>query len=585
VNILPFLAFCTAGAFLGLLCGPIRILARLAGLAGLAAAFAAAAALGQNAQLTVGEVQLETTRFVGLFLTAGTGICLLVCLLGLTSGWPERLAPAALATFGALAVALSATDPGVALIAGAAAAAPGALVAINSTGGFEASAAMSGARVAGVRVAELRTLALIVGGAMLAAASALLPSWNGDPSPFYALAVMVLGLAIAVRCGVVPFHVLTARLSTTASGLALPLPLVWIPAGLAVIAAAWAVGTYGVESGWYVAALRAISVLGVVTLVLGAIGALLHDELEEIAAYSIVQDAGFIMLALSARDAGVGEPLRLWLLAFIVVKPALLAWVSATAWMYGSSHLQDLRGWARRAPVLALVLLLIVVATLGWPSSAIYEARSTLIRLSLPGQLQFLTLAVAALALACYGRLLAIGLLPPGERVLSAAGDRPRRHAPEPELAGAAPELALASTELGSRAARAAALRAAAPRRRPTGGLLTLWRVNSPIRVSLLALAIAVLSVVIAFGGLGASEAARTGSGLDLMPGASDEIPTESESPGPSVTESASPSATDSPPPTPTATPKPKASQTGTALASPSPTGTALASPSPSQTP
>jgi hypothetical protein len=291
--------------------------------------------------------------------------------------------------------------------------------------------------------------------------------------------------------------------------------------------------------------------------VLGAIGALLHDELEEIAAYSIVQDAGFIMLALSARDAGVGEPLRLWLLAFIVVKPALLAWVSATAWMYGSSHLQDLRGWARRAPVLAIVLLLIVVATLGWPSSAIYEARSTLIRLSLPGQLQFLTLAVAALALACYGRLLAVGLLPPGDRVLSAAGERPRRHAPEPELEEAAPELAPAS--------RTAATRAAAPRRRPAGGLVTLWHVNSPIRVSLLALAIAVLGVVIAFGGLGASEAARTGSGLDLMPGASDEIPAESESPGPSAIESASPSPTDS--------------------SSPIPTGTTLASPSPSQNP
>jgi NADH:ubiquinone oxidoreductase subunit 2 (subunit N) len=586
MTILPFLAVCTAGAFLGLLLQPLRSLGRLVGLVALAAAFAAVVGLGDGATLTVGQVQLETTRFTVLFLALGTGTCLLLCLLGLTAGWPEGLAPTSLAAFGALAVALSATDPGVALIAAAAAAAPATVVAIRDRTAVEpgAPAVMSGVRLAGVRVAELRTLALVVAGAMLAAISALLPSWTGDPSPFFALALMLLALAVAVRCGVVPFHVPSARLSTTSARLALPLLLVWIPAGLAVVAAAWTVGTYGVDSFWFDAAIYGIAVLGVATLLLGAVGALLHDELEEIAAYSIVQDAGFIMLALATRSEDAGEPLRLWLLAFVVVKAALMAWVAAMAWMFGSSHLQDLRGWIRRAPLLALALVVVVAATLGLPGSPIFEARSTIVRLSVPGQLQLLALAASALALLYYGRLIAVGLMPLGERAFSAAGERPRWHAPEPEPAREskpALDLAFELTAVGRRGAMTAApVAPPPPQPRPRVGPLMLWRANSPLRTSLLALAIAVLGAVVAFGGLGASDAARAGSGLDVAPGAS-EIPEEytfaPETAGPtetaSPTDSAGPSPSGTEAAVPSATPSPSAQESPSVEASPTASG------------
>lgn len=586
MNILPFVAICTVGAFLVLLAQPFRRLARLLGMAGLIAALAAALALGSSAQVTVGEVQLQTTWYAGLFLTIGIASCLLLCLLGLASGWPERLVPAALATFGALGVAFSSLDPGVALVAAAAAATPAALVAIDSAEGASwaaASASLTAVRLDGVRLAELRTLALVVGGAMLAAASALLPSWTNDPTPVYALAFFALALAIAVRCGVVPFHVPTARLSTTSARLALPLLLVWIPAGLALIALEWGIGTYGVQSDWLTAAIATIQILGVATLVLGAVGAMLHEELEEIAAYSIVQDAGFIMLALAARDGGTGEPLRMWLLVFIVAKSALMAWVTAMAWMFGSSHLQDLRGWVRRAPVLAVALVLIVVATLGWPGSAVFEARSTLVRLGLPSQLNLLSLAVIALAVLYYGRLLAVGLLSPGERVLSAEGERPIRHPPQPlaepttkPAMGLAlepatfwpggPKPTVSSSPMASRkaasvsptppptaAARLRADREASDRRparrpgsavgRAVGGAAALWRLNRRLEASLLVLIAATLAVVVALGGLGTSDAARTGTALDIGPGQTDMVPSsEAPSSAPSEAPSAAPS-------------------------------------------
>jgi NADH:ubiquinone oxidoreductase subunit 2 (subunit N) len=567
MSILPFLTVCAAGAFLGLLAQPFHRTARAVGLASLAAALVAAWVVSPGEQVVAGQVRLQTTWFVGFFLTAGLASCLLLCLLGLATGWPERFAPAALATFGGLAVALSAMDPSVALIAAAAAATPGALVAVSPRAGASGASwsSMSGARLASVRLAELRTLALVVVGAMLAAASALLPSWTDDPAPVYALAFLTLGLAVGVRCGVVPFHLPVARLSTTGARLALPLLIVWIPAGLALVALDWTVGTYGIQSDWLTGAIIAIQVLGLATLVLGAIGALLHDELEEIAAYSVVQDAGFIMLALATRADGAGEPLRLWLLAFIVAKTALIAWVAATAWMFGSSHLQDLRGWLRRAPVLGFALLVVVVATLGWPGSAIYEARSTLVRLALPSQLHLLSLLAVVLALAYYGRLFAIGLLSPSERVLAADGERPRQHGREPVPAlepKPTLDLAFELTAVGPRRARAAAPSSLSPPPRK-GSLTDLWRLNRGLEASLLVLATALLAAVVAFGGFGASSASRSGTAIDVGPAASETSPGASTSPKPSAAgsptpaASAAPSQGTSPLPNTTASPSP----------------------------
>jgi hypothetical protein len=113
------------------------------------------------------------------------------------------------------------------------------------------------------------------------------------------------------------------------------------------------------------------------------------------------------------------------------------------SWTFGSSRLQDLRGWLRRAPILGVALVVIVVATLGWPGSAIYEARATLVDLGLPSELHFLGFGAILLAIAYYGRLLAVGLLPASVRVGSAAGERPRW----PVLMAAAPAARAAAAE------------------------------------------------------------------------------------------------------------------------------------------
>jgi len=413
-----FLVVCGTGAVLGLADRQSGRIGRWAGPIGLLAALAAALFIGSTTRVTIGDVDLVGSQYSGRFLACAAGSALLACLVATASGWTDRLAPAALVSFAGLAVATTAVDSGVALAAGAASATAGAIVIVRST--------PRGQPVDG-RLAEIRTIAVVAAALLLAAVAVFRPAWNAaSDAPVFVLAFFGLGIALAIRSGAVPFHVPAARLGHVAAPLAPALLLVWIPAGVGLLAISWSATTFGIRNDWLNAAVAVVQTVAVATLVLGALAALVHDELEEIAAYSIVADSGFVMLALASRSEAAAEPARLWLLVFVAAKTGLVAWAAATSCAFGTSHLGRLRGWLRRTPLLGLALVAIAVATLGWPGSAVYEARSTLIRLALPAQLQFLFVVAMVLSVACYGRLLAVGLLPSTEDVRTARSERPR---------------------------------------------------------------------------------------------------------------------------------------------------------------
>ncbi len=99
-----------------------------------------------------------------------------------------------------------------------------------------------------------------------------------------------------------------ARLSSAAPGPAIPLLLVWGPAGLAVIAIGTTDGSLNalLVPGGVGQAL--IVALAAATLGLGAIAAWLQDDLEHVVGYSIVQDAGFVLLGLAVAGPMPGRP-------------------------------------------------------------------------------------------------------------------------------------------------------------------------------------------------------------------------------------------------------------------------------------
>ena len=411
-----FLAICAAGALLGAAVRSDSRLGQLIGLVFLAGATGTALAIGSGEPLTVGNVELSATSYASAFLAVASGACLLLCLVGAATQPAGRLAPAALAALGGFGVALTSADPRVSLVAGAAAAATGALTATHHPSGAPRDG----------RLSEIRILGLIAGAMLLAAVVLMRPLWNGGDSRAIGLAFLGLVLAVAVRSGAVPFHVPAAHLSRNAIPMAPALVLVWIPAGLAALALTWSPLAFRVDSDWIAAGIAAIQIVAVATIVLGAMGALAHDELEEVAGYSIVSDAGFILLALAARTEAAAEPARLWLLIFVAVKTGLVAWVAAMCRAFGTSRLGRLRGWLRRTPILGLCLLAIAVATLGWPGSEVARVRGELVRLGLPDGLGFLTGLAVALSIGYYARLIVIGLLPATDTVRESWSERPR---------------------------------------------------------------------------------------------------------------------------------------------------------------
>ena len=573
MTLITFLLVCVAGMLLTLLTMPFARLSRLVALGSLAGALAAAVLLNPNDSVTLGEVTLATTWFGGFFLSALAASSLLLCVIGLATGWPERLAPAALATMAGVGVAISSTDPTVALIAAAAATAPAALV---------ASRVRSTPLGTTVGIAELRTLALVVSASVLAAVTILNTNWNSDDPTFVlALAFLVVSAAVAVRSGAVPFHVPAALLSRSGEGLGLVLSLVWIPTGFGLIALSWNASIFGVPGDWLDRAVVVVQMVAIATLILGAVGAMLHDEIEEIVVYSIVQDTGFILLALTARSEDAAQPARLWLLAFVIAKSALVAWAAAASWAFESSNLGELRGWLRRAPILGIALVVIVAATLGWPGSPVFEARGTLVGLGLPDPLHFIGTAAILLSLAYYVRLLAVGLLTPTDTVRRAGGDWPHwphlaRETDESVEAAArtaSPLVLAVATNLVELEDEASGDDEGVPHRRPNlylrHRLAAAWRLNRPLETSLLVLATATIAAIVAFGGFGASDASQSGITLDDA---------AAPPPNPSGLDNGG-QPTDTPSAEPTAVPTLQLAPSAPPLASPSPSDSPSATP------
>lgn len=435
-----FLALCASGAVLSALLRSTSRPGQAVGLVFLAAVAAAALALGTGDQLTLGDVQLSTTAYSAAFLSVAASSCLLLCLVGCATQPPAQLAPAALAAFGGFGVALTSPEPRVSLMAGAAAAATGTMSLLHrgpdrprngppnsrTTDGRTADGNVREVSARDGRLAEIRILGVVVGAAMLAALVVLRPSWTGHEDRAVGVAFLALVLAVAVSSGAVPFHVPAAHLSRNGRPAAAALLLVWIPAGLAMLALTWSPFAFSVNSDWMRAGMGLFQAVAVATIVLGGLAALVHDRLDEVGAYSIVSDAGFVLLALAARTEAVAEPARLWLLVFVAAKTGLVAWVAATTRVFGSSQLGDMRGWLRRTPLLGLGLVAIAVATLGWPGSDVARVRADLVQFGLPNGLGWVGTAAVVLSIGYYGRLLVIGMLAPAPAVRDASSERPR---------------------------------------------------------------------------------------------------------------------------------------------------------------
>lgn len=374
-----------------------------------------AIAMPAEDSVRIGESGLLLTELVRGIAVVWSISVMVLALLELGIGTSTVTGPALLAL--AVAVtALAATDPFTSFAALGAGSLAG--IVVPGAGRGPTGSAPS------VRLATLaRGSIAVLGASMLAIA---VVAWSASPigpisaSPF-ALAGenmrMALGIglltmvgAVALRVGLIPLHVWAAKFMEGVTPLAVPVAFSWGTAAFMLVALPWSQQTIGQA----VAAdgVEHLIIVGLATtsLAFGGLAAMIHDDIEHVLGYSILQDAGIAVLAFATLDSEAVAAARTWLVASAAAKTALAAWVAVTRSVFGEHRLAELSGWARRMPVLGAAFGLAWLATVGLPGTALFDARTELVFGALPGLAGIVGLVLALTPIAYLGRVAAAGV-------------------------------------------------------------------------------------------------------------------------------------------------------------------------------
>jgi len=498
MNGLLFLGVGVGAAVVALLLRPVRGAAVAVGLLGLVAAFVVASGIEPGVGVRVGDVVLVGTAYARLVLVLATTAALVTFVIGRADDEPPSYGPAALAVLGAVGAALLVDDPMVGLLLVLA----GGIVGILVVLGGEAP----GATAIASAVRALR--AVVVAGALTIGAAA----WLARPLGALALEPAVFGVAylgmagaVALRSGVVPFHLWLVRLADSAPPATLPVFAVWVPVALVVVVLGWVDQAIAPILVPLETERAVVAGVGLASLVLGALAAWLAEDHLHLAVYVTVAEAGLALLGLTVLDPAVWQPLRSWLVAVAVVQTAIFGWVAAVRTATGSRRVADVgRALAEgRAPgrLLGLALAGVALGALGLPGWSIWTARDRIAELAVGGQAGPVVAALAILPYLALVRSVVAGLRGPSA---VGAGRFGRSGGWAVGVRGRGVDWRGRLGRHATPGAVVAAIRSGRFARTVEGG----WRRNRAIVATLGAVLLALLTVATSAGWLGLDEAA-----------------------------------------------------------------------------
>jgi hypothetical protein len=245
---------------------------------------------------------------------------------------------------------------------------------------------------------------------------------GGEAGGAIGLGLVGMASAVVLRSAAIPAHVWAARLAELVPATTVPALLGWGSAAFALVAFSWTEGTIGAVPLAIDLERGLVGLVAVACIVLGGLAAWVHEDIEHILVYSLVQDAGIVLLAFVSPTPGTTPLLADWAFSAAAVKSGLAAWVATTRGTFDVHRLSDLEGWARRSPLLAAALLVVIAGAVAVPGMAAFDARSRLVAAAIPGPAGIVVLVAALAPLAYLGRLLVTGLRAPSVAVRSADG-------------------------------------------------------------------------------------------------------------------------------------------------------------------
>ncbi|HET6812093.1 MAG TPA: NADH-quinone oxidoreductase subunit N [Acidimicrobiales bacterium] len=153
-----------------------------------------------------------------------------------------------------------------------------------------------------------------------------------------------------------------------------------------------------------------ITVLAALTLVVGAVAALVQTDIKRLMAYSSINHAGFVLVGLAAATSqGISGALY-YLFAYTFMVIGSFAVITLVGRQGDARHrLEDYRGLARARPVLAAVFALLLFAQSGVPFTTGFLAKFSVISAAMQARsypLAILAMLSAAVAAVYYLRVI-----------------------------------------------------------------------------------------------------------------------------------------------------------------------------------
>ena len=223
---------------------------------------------------------------------------------------------------------------------------------------------------------------------LVAQSGALPPEING----LFLLATVMIVAGFGFKISAVPFHFwtpdayegapapVTAFVSTASKAAGFAVTLRVFTAG--------ALGAPNFDSEWW-AMLVAITI---VTMTLGNILAIFQSNIKRMLAYSSIAQAGYTLIGLVALTPDGSGAAMFYLLMYVFTNVAAFGVVVLVSSETGSDEMQDFYGLSRRAPYLALAMLLALLSLGGIPPTAGFFGKFFIFKAAVEADLWWLAL-------------------------------------------------------------------------------------------------------------------------------------------------------------------------------------------------